>query len=732
MTDAADSTYWLVGASYGRGPTRVDQTPRFLAEGIWENGYTDRYLDLVRQMKPGDRIAIKSAYVKKHGLPFDARGQSVSVMAIKAVGTIIENLGDGRRVKVAWDPFRDRREWYFYTWRRTIWRLNRESWLAEGLIDFVFHGKPQDFDRYRNSPFWRDRYGDHKPDDLYPWTAFYAEMASKLRAFRNRRADLLKAVQDIASRVAGMGHLDDQYADGTTAFLRDICPFTTMALFNRTITEANRKAIAQELADFLKVQTPLPESLDGIPLLPNLNSWFFAHERDRAPGDIDCLWDVFEAALDLVDVQEADAREEEVSEALEERFVAAFDAARQVSGVNWNLSMGLFWVRPWSFPSLDGTTRTYLKSLGVALPAKNADELGSGEQYLAFMEALEARFSDESFPVHSYPELALKAYLPAENAPDGPALLPDAPEPVAASRHIPAAYTLDDVVAEGCFVPRAELDAMRDLLRRKKNLILQGPPGTGKTWLAKRLAFALIGMRDETRVRALQFHPTMSYEDFVRGWRPDGKGGLSLVDGVFLQMVDAAKADPSRPFVLVIEEINRGNPAQIFGELLTLLEADKRTLEDALELAYPKYPGERVYVPENLFVIGTMNIADRSLALVDLALRRRFAFQTLQPRLNQAWQEWVVSRCTSDADVILTVSQRLRDLNKTISEDPALGKSFEIGHSFVTPSKSGAISDPRGWFREVVEAEIGPLLEEYWYDAPEKARAASGKLLEGF
>jgi len=178
--------------------------------------------------------------------------------------------------------------------------------------------------------------------------------------------------------------------------------------------------------------------------------------------------------------------------------------------------------------------------------------------------------------------------------------------------------------------------------------VLQGPPGTGKTWLAKRLGYALIGAKDPSRLTAVQFQPSLSYEDFVRGWRPDGTGGLKLADGAFLEAVGAAKAEPDRPFVLVIEEINRGNPAQILGELLTLLETDKRVETEGLRLAYPRTIDERVHVPANLYVVGTMNLADRSLALVDLALRRRFAFVTLAPEVGEPWKAWCRARSGPD------------------------------------------------------------------------------------
>ena len=259
-----------------------------------------------------------------------------------------------------------------------------------------------------------------------------------------------------------------------------------------------------------------------------------------------------------------------------------------------------------------------------------------------------------------------------------------------------------------------------------------GSPGTGKTWIAKRLAFALMGQKDESKVRAVQFHPNLSYEDFVRGWRPTGEGRLSLVDGVFMEAIKAASKDASSKFVVVIEEINRGNPAQIFGELLTLLEAGKRTPNEALELCYPDADGKRrpVHIPENLYVIGTMNIADRSLALVDLALRRRLAFVTLEPKLGDTWRKWVVQECGVDSALVHDIERRLADLNQRIAND--LGNQFRLGHSYVTPTQRLENGTTRDWFKQVVETEIGPLLEEYWFDSPKTAKEAFDRLIEGW
>ena len=257
-------------------------------------------------------------------------------------------------------------------------------------------------------------------------------------------------------------------------------------------------------------------------------------------------------------------------------------------------------------------------------------------------------------------------------------------------------YTIEDIISDGCFLEESRLTAILGRLRVKKNLILQGPPGTGKTWLAKRLAFALTGSKPDHKVRIFQFHPNLSYEDFVRGWRPDTSGKLDLVDGPFLMAIKDSRNDPSNSYVLVIEEINRGNPAQIFGEMLTLLEADKRSEEEALALSYPKDPSERVYIPPNLHVIGTLNLADRSLALVDLALRRRFVFFDLEPTLNQAWRDWVHRQCDIPTAFLTDVSQRIDLLNQQIAADANLGRQFCIGHSFVIPMPGEVYCSPRG------------------------------------
>ncbi|MGC9953504.1 MAG: AAA family ATPase [Rhizomicrobium sp.] len=727
---------WFVGASYGG---TNDQTPRFLSEGIWENGYEDRYLELVRSMRPGDRIAIKSSYTRKHGLPFDNRNQTVSVIAIKAIGTITENLNDGRQVRVNWTKVDPVREWYFYTHRATVWRVIPGEWMTDGLIGFAFDDKAQDIDRFRNAPLWLERFGSAVSEKQhFKWTSFYEAVADKLLSFRSNRTALVAGIHEISERVEGLGHLaEDQYADGTKGFVKDICPFTTMGLFNRGIKDSNRKIIAAELAKFLGVIEPVPETFEGIPILNNMKSWYFPFEADRAADHIDSLWNVFAAGIKFADSEDDD-------DGSRSAFSEGFDNANGRPSVAWNLTMGLYWIRPWAFLSLDHNSRVYvIKKLGVPIGLHGPKKRCNSADYLAAMDALEPRFQEASYPVHSYPDLSLEAWSykdPTGNASSGESEQDvdggeDAEDLAQEAIRIAipiVPYAVDDILKEGCFLDRAMIELFLSRLRTKKNLILQGPPGTGKTWIAKRLAFALMAQKDESKVRAVQFHPNLSYEDFVRGWRPTGDGKLSLVDGVFMETIKAASKDPTSKFVVVIEEINRGNPAQIFGELLTLLEAGKRTPSEALELCYPDPDGKRrpVHVPENLYVVGTMNIADRSIALVDLALRRRFAFVTLEPRLGDTWRKWVVKECGVDPAMVEDIERRITQLNEQIAND--LGNQFRIGHSYVTPTQRLEIGDTKNWFREVAETEIGPLLEEYWFDAPKRAKEALDRLVQGW
>lgn len=275
------------------------------------------------------------------------------------------------------------------------------------------------------------------------------------------------------------------------------------------------------------------------------------------------------------------------------------------------------------------------------------------------------------------------------------------------------------------FLPTEQIEHLQAALRRKKNLIVQGPPGVGKTYVARRLAWLQMGEQDPGRVQLVQFHQSYSYEDFIRGWRPTEKGGFELANGVFVDFVRRAQHDPDRDYFFLIDEINRGNLSKIFGELLLLLEADKRSPDYALPLTYRRDGEASFYVPPNLYVIGTMNTADRSLALVDYALRRRFTFVDLVPMLGDKLRQHLIDSQIPEelAGDMLT---RVAALNLTIKEDKNLGTGFLIGHSYFCTPLVG--ETPAEWWAAIVSHDLAPLLREYWFDSEAKASKAIAAL----
>jgi MoxR-like ATPase len=266
-----------------------------------------------------------------------------------------------------------------------------------------------------------------------------------------------------------------------------------------------------------------------------------------------------------------------------------------------------------------------------------------------------------------------------------------------------------------------------ELLRAKKNAILQGPPGTGKTFVARRIAYALLGMEDSDRFQFVEFHQSYSYEDFIEGYRPQGEKGFLLKLGVFRKFSEAAATDSKRAYVLVIDEINRGNLSKIFGELLMLIEHDKRSPAWSVRLAYSDQP---FYVPANLYIIGLMNTADRSLAMVDYALRRRFAFFDLKPQFSSpAFKLSLIERGASE-NLASKIVIRMLGVNEQIAKDKTnLGPGFCIGHSFFCSDGADAVLDD-AWYSRVIRTEIAPLLREYWFDDSKRAEDEIARLLE--
>ncbi|MCD7894374.1 MAG: AAA family ATPase [Erysipelotrichaceae bacterium] len=257
-----------------------------------------------------------------------------------------------------------------------------------------------------------------------------------------------------------------------------------------------------------------------------------------------------------------------------------------------------------------------------------------------------------------------------------------------------------------------------NLLNMKKNIILQGPPGVGKTYAAKRLAYAMISEKNPNRVMMIQFHQSYAYEDFIEGYRPT-ENGFELRKGVFYNFCKAAEIDSENKYFFIIDEINRGNLSKIFGELFMLIENDKRGSKYQLRLLYSN---DLFYVPENVYIIGMMNTADRSLAMMDYALRRRFAFFEMIPAFdNDGFNHYKEDKNNIKFNKLIETMQQL---NNQIENDDSLGSGFRIGHSYFCTNEE--VTDE--WMHSVVEYEIIPLLKEYWFDEPAKVKTWSDML----
>lgn len=292
----------------------------------------------------------------------------------------------------------------------------------------------------------------------------------------------------------------------------------------------------------------------------------------------------------------------------------------------------------------------------------------------------------------------------------------DTPEEVSEQKEIKyPPYSKDEFLNE-VYMDEDTYNTLTELLEAKYNVILQGAPGVGKTFAAKRLAYSIMGQKDTSRVAMVQFHQSYSYEDFIQGYRPS-KEGFELENGAFYKFCKEAEEDNERPYFFIIDEINRGNLSKILGELMMLIEKDKRG--EKIKLLYSN---EWFTVPQNVRIIGMMNTADRSLALMDYALRRRFAFFDFAPAFSsEGFKNYLVEKNSPKLESLITV---VESLNNTISSDESLGDGFQIGHSYFCTDDE--ITDE--WLKSVVEYEVIPLIKEYWFDEPTKVRDWSATL----
>lgn len=524
--------------------------------------------------------------------------------------------------------------------------------------------------------------------ETFDWIPFYEEVALALLPYRARQDELIGLLKSIADSELPMIKLEDRDDALDPVALRAIDPFTFFASFNRRISEENRIEILRRIKTGLNIKAPVPATFTGLPVLDNRNSWFFSFEHKRSHNDIERLWTLFELAL-------------QPNPFNSEKFKTVFEDCAAQPGLRFKITIGLFWVSPNQFLALDGKNRQYLK-------IKFGNDPVTLDGYLRVLEELR-----KSHPKQTYPEVSTQAWkqggaLP--NEADGKMRT----SPFAAK----ASYSRESARADGLFLTDKVIELTLARLREKQNLILQGAPGVGKTFFAKRLAYMHLQERADNRIAWVQFHPSYSYEDFVRGYRPsavDQGNRFELKDGAFLRLCEAAAADENNDYVMVIDEINRANIGQVFGELFSMLETDKRGKQ--ITLMYSK-SGEEFTVPPNVFIIGTMNTADRSLALVDFALRRRFSFVELEPCFDMPAFTDFLGTGGMDERLIGQICQRMLEVNALISNDKQLGPSYRIGHSFFCPHRpDGDFSDcDQQWYENIVSSELLPLLSEYWFD----------------
>lgn len=528
----------------------------------------------------------------------------------------------------------------------------------------------------------------------FSWVGFYTELAHKLLAYRHNRQTLSLVVPEIY-RLADlpMPRLE------TDNRLTDMDPFTVFALFNKSsFSNANRLKVIQAIAQLFDISASTPTDFLGIPTVNNMNATFYQFKDAREPGSIDKPWDLLEAALAYAEQNTPENREQ---------FARCFDVVMQQKGIATSkLTMALYWVAPDHYLNLDSRNRWYIYESGemsadfVRTLPPDPDKHVTAEQYLAINDGVYHFLKDNNFKLKDFKELSAEAFRCAKEENDRRKTLKlDS----SAKAEISSEGTPEETIAENApsiaanppyessdflsdvFLEEEDYWRLVSLLERKKNIILQGAPGVGKTYAAKRLAYSMIGKKDPVRVTLVQFHQSYSYEDFVMGYRPT-EHGFELHRGVFYNLCKTAESDPDNTYFLVIDEINRGNLSKIFGELFMLIEDDKRGLE--LQLLYS---GEEFSIPRNLYIIGIMNTADRSLAMLDYALRRRFAFFEMKPGFDSAGFKNYQDEL--DSEQFNKLIACAKSLNDAIAADESLGSGFCIGHSYFCNLGTAATND---------------------------------------